>query len=88
MSNHSWVKMVITPVNVVDDPEVSPEPVILIREDDEQEALECAQYGCIRCDQPLNSETLRTPCEVDTEDDDDLEALLRASRSGDEEEGN
>lgn len=64
MNKHSWVKIVITPIHVVDDPEVSSEPVILVTEVDEEEAKECAQYGCIRCDETLTSETVNSECEV------------------------
>ena len=67
MNQHQWVRIVITPINVVNDPEVSAEPVIFIREDDETEASECAQYGCLRCDEALNSETVNEDCEVETE---------------------
>jgi hypothetical protein len=67
MSKHQWVKIVITPVHVIDDPEVSSEPVVLITEEDEAEALECAQFGCIRCDETLTSETLNEDCEVESE---------------------
>jgi hypothetical protein len=72
--NHQWVKIVITPVHIVADPEVSSEPVIFIREDDQQEAEECAQYGCNRCDETLTSETVNTECDGGEED---LEDLLR-----------
>lgn len=65
MTGHQWVKMVITPIHVIDDPEVSEDPVILSMEVDETEANECAQYGCIRCDEPLNSESFHTSCEAD-----------------------
>lgn len=63
MKDHSWVRIVITPIHVIDDPTVSEAPVVFIGEDDETEAAECAQYGCLRCDEPLTSETVRTHCE-------------------------
>lgn len=66
MSEHHWVKMVITPIQVVDDPEISAEPVVFSTEADEIEAGECAQYGCLKCDEPLSHDSLRTQCEVTT----------------------
>lgn len=85
MSKHSWVKITITPIHIVSDPVVSAEPVVFISEADEVEAIECSQYGCIRCDETLTSETVDADCEVNTEDDTDFEGLIRRSSFGDDE---
>jgi hypothetical protein len=72
MKDHQWVRIVITPINVVNDPEVSSEPVIFIGEADEVEAAECAQYGCLRCDETLTSESVNTRCQGDNEAFDEI----------------
>ena len=68
VSKHSWVKITITPIHIVSDPAISAEPVVFISEADEIEAQECSQYGCIRCDETLTSETVNADCEVDVPD--------------------
>jgi hypothetical protein len=83
VNENQWVKIVITPINVVNDPEISAEPVIFIREDDETEAMECCQYGCLRCDETLTSETVNTECEVST-DGEDFDEILRNSSFGED----
>jgi hypothetical protein len=64
MSKHHWVKIQITPVHVLSDPHVSAEPVVYSSDDDEIEAAESVQYGCLKCDEPLTSNTVDADCEV------------------------
>lgn len=71
MTKHQWVRIVITPIQVVADAEISAEPVIFTSEDDEVEAKECAQYGCIRCDSSLTSKTIDQNCGGDDEEFDE-----------------
>lgn len=64
MSKHHWVKIQITPVHVLSDSSISDEPVVYSSEDDEIEAAEAVQYGCLKCDEPLTSDTVDADCEV------------------------
>lgn len=80
---HQWVKIVITPVHIVSDPEISSEPVILITDDDQIEAEECAQYGCNRCDEALNSDNVHNDC---IPEDEEFDQILRESSFGEGEE--
>lgn len=81
---HSWIKIVITPVHIVSDSEVSSEPVIFISDADAIEAEECAQYGCNVCDEALTSETVDTDCDGGEEYFDEI---LRRSSFGEGEDG-
>jgi hypothetical protein len=64
MSKHHWVKIQITPVHVVSDSSISDEPVVYSSDDDEIEAAASVQYGCLKCDEPLTSDTVDADCEV------------------------
>lgn len=64
MSQHHWVKIQITPVHVLSDSSISDEPVVYSSDDDEIEAAEAVQYGCLKCDEPLTSETVDADCEA------------------------
>lgn len=64
MSKHDWVKIQITPVHVLSDSSISDEPVVYSSDDDEIEAAEMVQYGCMKCDEPLTSKTVDADCEV------------------------
>jgi len=64
MSEHHWVKIQITPVHVLSDEGISDAPVVFTSDDDEIEAAENVQYGCLKCDETLTSKTVNTQCEV------------------------
>lgn len=48
---HQWVKMVITPIDVLSDGEGNPIP--FVDPDKQNQAEENASYGCYACTQPL-----------------------------------
>jgi hypothetical protein len=78
---HEWVKIVITPIHVIDDPAVSSEPVIFSSEDDEIEAAEYAQYGCSKCDTSLDSDSVNTLC-PGAEEEREIEILGQTPEAG------
>jgi hypothetical protein len=51
--NHNWVKMVFTPIEVL--PGADRKPVVMVDPDKERVAQEQATYGCIVCDEPLET---------------------------------
>ena len=50
---HNWVKMVFTEVEVLAND--TGQPIVMVDPDKEKTAQERATYGCMVCDEPLNT---------------------------------
>ena len=65
VTQHVWVKHVITPVAVLDDG--SGDPIVFVDPDEQTMAEESAVYGCGICYEPMAT-AFNTDCEGPTEE--------------------
>lgn len=59
VKQHQWMKIVYTPLEVLDDGDGN--PVVIIDPDKEDAAQANASYGCFACDLPLEG-NMKTEC--------------------------